>query len=72
MKLTQTQSLMVMMATIQLRAFKDRMRSGNKTAALEALRTAHNEIGRLLGTLAPEKPANDNGKPTPPISGPMA
>ena len=55
-KLTQTQALMILMAGIQIRAFKDAMRRKDDAAAMQALQSAHTELGRLLTSLA----ANDN------------
>lgn len=69
MKLSASHGLIVMMAAIQIRAFKDALRRGDTAAASTALSIAVSELTRLKAELFPEKAANDNRKPVPPISG---
>lgn len=71
MKLTSSQNLILLMAGIQIRAFKDAVKRKDTPAALTALAIAVSELSRLKQELTPE-PANDNGKTPPPISGSMA
>lgn len=71
MKLTSPQNLILLMAAIQIRAFKDAVRRNDPAAAMTALSLAVSELTRLKGELTPP-PANDNGKKPPPISGSMA
>lgn len=69
MKLNSSHGLILLMAAIQIRAFKDAAKRGDDAAAMTALAIAVSELTRLKDELTGKKAANDNAKPVPPISG---